>query len=187
MSKRKGIVAAELNVVSEQISTDKKTQDNFLEEAYACYASALKGYLMRTVSPLDAEDLMQEVFLRMARHKDLAQIDNLQAFMYTTATNLLRDRWRRNNAKYAPTMVSCDDVLLEAGATDPAEIVEWQESLEKVAREIERLKEKPRCAFELSRIHGRSYIEIAKHMSVSVSMIEKHISCTLTRLRQATI
>jgi RNA polymerase sigma-70 factor (ECF subfamily) len=142
---------------------------------------------MRTVSQHDAEDLMQDVFLRMANHKGLGMIENLQAFMFTTATNLLRDRWRRNNAKHAPNLVNCEDVRLEAGASDPCEILDWRERLDQINDEIARLKAKPRCAFELSRLHGRSYNEIASHMQVSVSMIEKHISCTLSRLRQAAI
>ena len=123
-------MAAELHVISEKITADKNQHKDFpkelpedfprvlLQTAFTRYAPALKGYLMRTVSLHDAEDLMQEVFLRMAKHNGLGQINNLQAFMFTTATNLLRDRWRRRNAKYAPTMVCCDDVRLEAGATD---------------------------------------------------------------------
>ncbi len=174
-------MAAELSVVSPSIA-DRQT---FLEKAYTRYAPTLKGYLMRTVSEHEAEDLVHDVFVRMAKHKGLGVVDNLQAFLFTTATNLLRDRWRRSNAKYAPTWVNCEDVNLEAGAQDPCEVADWQEQLDRVNSEIARLREKPRHAFKLSRMHDRSYSEIADDMEVSVSMIEKHISSALVRLRHA--
>ncbi len=174
-------MAAELNVVSPSIAN----RQTFLERAYTRYAPSLKGYLMRTVSEHEAEDLMHDVFVRMAKHKGLGMIDNLQAFMFTTATNLLRDRWRRANAKYAPVWVNSEDVNLESGAQDPCEVADWQEQLDRVSAEINRLKEKSRHAFELSRLYDRSYAQIADEMAVSVSMIEKHISSALVRLRRA--
>ncbi len=62
---------------------------------------------------------MHDVYLRMAGHSDLAQVDNLRAFMFTTATNLLRDRWRRINARYAPTLVDFEEMNLVAGGSNP--------------------------------------------------------------------
>jgi len=174
-------VAAIIQSVARSIPNRK----DFLADAYQRYAQLLKGYLMRTVSEADAEDLMHDVYLRMASHKGLSMIDNMKAFMFTTATNLLRDRWRRANARYAPTLVNVEDLNLIADGADPAEVVDWRESLDLVNMEMGRLPEKPRLAFELNRMGGFSYAEIADVMEVSVSMIEKHISLALRRLRTA--
>ena len=150
-----------LNTVTRSIPN----RNDLLADAYQYHARSLKSYLMRTVDEADAEDLMHDVYLRMAGHSDLGVVDNLKAFMFTTATNLLRDRWRRANAHYAPTLV------------------EWRESLTRVHKEMGRLPTKSRRAFELNRMGGFSYADIADMMMVSVSMIEKHISLTLNRLR----
>ena len=174
-------VAAIIQTVARSIPNRK----DFLADAYQRHAHLLKGYLMRTVSQADAEDLLHDVYVRMASHKGLGMIDNMKAFMFTTATNLLRDRWRRANACYAPTLVNFEDLNLIAGGSDPAEVVDWCESLARVKLEIERLPEKSRLAFELNRMGGFSYAEIADVMAVSVSMIEKHISLALRRLRTA--
>jgi len=45
------------------------------------------------------------------------------------------------------------------------------------------LKPNTREAFELHRIHGNSYAEIALQMGVSVSMVEKHIMAAIAALR----
>jgi len=158
---------------------------DFLSNAYLSYAGVLKSFLMRTVDLAEAEDLLHEVYLRMARHRGLPLIDNVQAFMFATATNLLRDRWRRANARFAPTLVNFEDCNLTAEASDPAEVVDWQERLERVRKAMAKLPAKSRRAFELSRIHARSYNEIAAELDVSVSMIEKHISTALSQLRAA--
>jgi len=160
---------------------------DFLADAYDKYADSLKGYLMRTVSEVDAEDLMHDVYVRMAGHRGLITIDNLQAFMFTVATNLLRDRWRRANALHTPVLVNIDDFELAAGADDPAEVARWQESLESVSEAFEKIPRESRHAFTLSRSGGCSYAEIAEQLEVSVSMIEKHISSVLCRLRQAVV
>jgi len=158
-------------------------RNELLADAYRYHACSLKSYLMRTVDEADAEDLMHDVYLRMASHADLGMIDNMKAFMFTTATNLLRDRWRRANARYAPTLVNFEELNLFAGASDPAEVAGWRESLDLVQTEMGRLPTKSRRAFELNRMGGYSYALTADLMSVSVSMIEKHISLTLGRLR----
>jgi len=174
-----------VEAVVKNVACSIPNRSDLLAGAYRFHARSLKSYLMRTVDEADAEDLMHDVYVRMASHRDLELIDNLKAFMFTTATNLLRDRWRRVNAHYAPTWVEYEDLNLVAGGSDPAEVVDWRQSLARVSLEMGRLPENPRLAFELNRMGGFSYGQIAGVMAVSVSMIEKHISLVLNRLRTA--
>ena len=173
-------MAATIESISPPISDRKE----FLTEAYERYSDALKGYLMRTVNEADAEDLMHDVYMRMSAHQGLSLIGNIKAFMFTMATNLLRDRWRRANARFAPTLVNYEDYSLSDGVSDPVEVLDWQERLDRVQKRLEVLPAKSRQAFELSRTGGYSYAEIAETMNVSVSMIEKHISLALRQIRE---
>lgn len=159
--------------------------DVCLSSAYIQHSQALKNYLMLTVSEADAQDLLHDVYLRMANHQHLSSVQNMRAFMFTTATNLLRDRWRKANAKFAPTLVNYEDCYLSDEAGDPCEVVDWQDRLKRVRKAIAMLPAKPKRAFELSRLQSRSYAEIAEQLQVSVSMIEKHISFALNRIRPA--
>lgn len=164
---------------------EENSSETCLCNAYVQHSQALKNYLMLTVSEADAQDLMHDVYLRMANHHDLSSVQNMRAFMFTTATNLLRDRWRKANAKFAPTLVNYEDCYLSDEAGDPCEVVDWQDRLKRVRRAISLLPAKPKRAFEMSRLQSRSYAEIAEQLQVSVSMIEKHISFALNRIRPA--
>ncbi len=164
---------------------EDSNSENCLSSAYLQHSQALKNYLMLTVSEADAQDLTHDVYLRMANHPGLSMVQNIRAFMFTTATNLLRDRWRKANAKFAPTLVNYEDCCLSDEVGDPCEVVDWQDRLKRVNKAIAQLPTKPRRAFELSRMQSRSYAEIADQLQVSVSMIEKHISFALNRIRPA--
>ena len=174
-----------MTAVVSAVARHASERKDILANAYECYSGSLKAYLRRSVDESEAEDLVQDVYLRIARHPGLGMVENLQAFLYTTATNLLRDRWRRANAKYAPALVNIEDCVLAVGASDPAEIVEWRETVERLAEAFETLPEKPKKALHLHRFWGCSYAEIAEQLEVSVSMIEKHISASLSHLRKA--
>jgi len=174
-----------MTTIRQAAADNSQTRCDFMNTAYQRYSGVLKSFLMRTVEEAEAEDLLHEVYLRLIRCHGLSLIDNVQAFMFTTATNLLRDRWRRANARFAPTLVNFEDCNLTAGAADPSEVVDWQERLDRVRKAMDELPPKPKLAFELSRMHDRSYSEIALELDVSVSMIEKHISTALSQLRAA--
>ena len=61
------------------------------------YSTALYGFLLRlTSSSQDAEDLVQEVFLRLVRTiADYEHSGRFEAWLFRIATNLARDRIRR--------------------------------------------------------------------------------------------
>jgi RNA polymerase sigma factor (sigma-70 family) len=153
-------------------------------EMYRDLDVVLRSFLRRRLrSRDDAEDLAQEVYLRMARHPDLGQVQCLKAFAFQTALNLVRDRSRRSYTRSQRVSVSIDRVEL-SGGDDPLEQASHDEGLELVVRALSQLPEKTRRALLLHRIEGLRYSEIANHLGVSVSMVEKHISAALAVLRE---
>src|SRR5258706_13391568 len=71
-------------------------REAFLERLSQSYRLPLIAYFQRRVGGRDeAEDLTQEVFLRLVRRLDVETIDNPEAFVFRTAINLLRARSRR--------------------------------------------------------------------------------------------
>lgn len=85
-------------------------------ELYDRCADRLHGYLrLRTGSRHDADDLVQETFVRLARSRDkLAGVDDLVAYVFTMARNelhrLMAQRARRARQLEAlPAAETCDD------------------------------------------------------------------------------
>ncbi len=131
----------------------------------------------------DVDDLTQEVFLRLAGSGCPAELQRPDAFVFTLARNLVRDRARRLHVKAASVSVGLDDVELRCHGPTPEEALEFDERLTRVLAVLEALKPATRRAFLLHRVHGCSYAEIARETGVSVSMIEKHVMAAIAALR----
>jgi RNA polymerase sigma factor (sigma-70 family) len=132
----------------------------------------------------DVADLTQEVFLRLSSTRCPTDLRRPDAYVFTLARNLLRDRARRLHTQAAKVSVGLDDVELISAAATPEESLEHAERLTEVMATIDKLKPAARRAFLLHRLHGYSYAEIARDAGVSVSMIEKHVMSAMLALRQ---
>src|SRR5688500_7184505 len=62
------------------------------------FRPALMAFFLRRIkNHAEAEDLTQEVFVRLARQND-QEIENASAFIFHIASNLLRDKIRRSKS-----------------------------------------------------------------------------------------
>jgi RNA polymerase sigma factor (sigma-70 family) len=65
------------------------------EAFYARTARALHGYLCRLCGDAStADEILQETYIRMLNAPAMDELPR-KAYLYKTATNLLRDRWRK--------------------------------------------------------------------------------------------
>lgn len=154
-----------------------------LTYVHSRFDGALRGYLMRSLgNQADAEDFAQDVYLRLARQKDVQHIDCVKSFVFKTAKNLLCDRSRRLATKLQLASICCDDIALPEMSLDPAMRIVDEERLQQLVDVLEQTSDNAQRAFRMSRLEGLSYAEIAEQMEVSVSMVEKHISAVLRAL-----
>ena len=65
--------------------------------AYVSHGPAVRGYLVKAIhDPAAAEDLLQDVFVRLVRQStSRADPDNLRPWLFTVARNLVASRGRR--------------------------------------------------------------------------------------------
>ena len=167
---------------SEPRSDPSAAADAFLRGLSAAYHQPLVRYFRRRVGTLEeAEDLTQEVFLRLVRRPDAEQIDNPEAFLFRTAVNLLRDRSRRGKTA-ASHLAEISDHQDRFEALSPERVLQGRQSLNSALRVLEELDERTRDVFILHRLEGLKYAEIANLYGVSVSSIEKYIIKALAHL-----
>ena len=164
-------------------STDR---EKLLRQLSERYRLPLTAYFARRVgSRAEAEDLTQEVFLRMVRRLELEDVENVEAFVFRTAVNLLRDRSRRDKSQsvrkveFASRLTDVDDL-------SPERVFDSRQSLTHVISVLEELDERTRDAFILHRLEGMKHAQIAELLGVSVSSVEKYIIKALTLLARRT-
>ncbi|WP_437882271.1 RNA polymerase sigma factor [Pseudomonas sp. LRF_L74] len=130
-----------------------------------------------------AADLMQELFIRFWRRRDI-QVDDLGPYMMRSARNLAVDHLRsqgsrqRSEAALLPEQWLGEPSTPEAGAQGSSE-------LRLVEAALRDLPERTRQIFLLNRVHGQTYGEIADAMDISASAVEKHMMRALDACKQS--
>lgn len=157
-----------------------------MANCYRSFGAPLRAFLTRhTRSVHDAEDLAQEVFLRLWRRGACDEIRSLKAFAFKTATNLLRDRGRRTYTRMMRNSTPAADMDWPDMGAEPCSVIESQETLIAFAQALARQRPTTQMAFLLYRLEGCSHAQIAARMGISVSMVEKHVSYCMSALRDA--
>lgn len=158
------------------------------EELVLRYQGRLLTVLEHLVRDRDrAEDLAQEVFLRVfrARHSYTPGA-KFSTWLFTIANNVAsnsrRDRSRRKEVGVSQQPSSetsaepLDRLAVAASGLMPARQLDKAETAEMVRQAIDSLSERQRMAVLLSKFEGMSYADIAATMGMSVQAIKSLLS-----------
>lgn len=155
---------------------------NFREDLDARYRTPLMNYfLKRTHSAGEAEDLTQEVFVRLMSHVEGLAPETANGYVFTVAANLLRDRDRRGAARQDRAHRSLDDpksadvgvaLVEEIG---PERVLLARESLQEALTALAELDERTRDMFILFRLERMRQRDIAALYGLTVSAVEKQL------------
>ena len=141
---------------------------------YRRHGHWLFKFLRRQFSVQDAEDLVQETYVRVAGAD--VEIRNPRAFLAKIATNLARDQARRAAAR--PLLVP-ELHNVELAKSSRAALPSHQDEDLLLQQIVEALPTKVREVFLLSRFGGLTYEEIAHRCGVSVKTVEERMSKAL--------
>lgn len=122
----------------------------------------------------DADDLVQEAWVRLECYRHEHPVHNPEAFLMQTALNLSIDSHRARLVRGEKVLLE-DAVLFDPRPSAEA-VLMAREQLEQLSVCLGRLSDKTRAIFLAQRLDGLSYQEIAKLHGLSVSSVEKHIA-----------
>ncbi|BEV11869.1 sigma-70 family RNA polymerase sigma factor [Asticcacaulis sp. DW145] len=143
----------------------------------------MRFFTRRTGSSADAEELVQELFVRLLRRQDLLALENVDGYVFETAANLIRDKARRDIVRASDRH---DDVTGLSLATDAPSAEDSLVSRQRLARLIKALDTLPpraQAIVMLRRFEEMSYAEIGKKLGISVSAVEKHMVRAMDALK----
>lgn len=135
----------------------------------------VRGVLLRRGRTADdADDLVQEAWLRMADFERDTPVVEPGAFLMRTALNLSvsADRARAVRGE----AVAIEELSLADTAPDTEAAVLQRERLARLGVCLGRLGDRTRAVFLDVRVGGMSYAEAARHHGIGVSAVEKHVA-----------
>jgi len=133
--------------------------------------------------PEEAREIVQHLFAKIWENRDeIDPEDCLKAYLFKIAHNLSINRLRRKKVELKYTEV-LKLVYIEQQEDSVHESLLSRELEEHIALSIEKLPVKCRRVFELSRIEGLKYREIADTLNISVKTVEAQMSKAIRSLR----
>lgn len=148
----------------------------------------VRFFAARTGSQAAAEDLAQELYLKLAGRSADGDADNPTALIYRIALNLMLDRARRDRRAAARDAAWRTVAHAAVGGEDVADVpsaddaVASRQRLRQLVDAVGALPPQMQRAFRLHKLEGRSQAETAQAMGISVKSVEKHVSAALKAL-----
>jgi RNA polymerase sigma factor (sigma-70 family) len=146
------------------------------------YAPLASFFRKRTRNAPEVQDLVQQVFLRLAQSADSGEIHNPDAYIFQTAANTLRDHYRRRAVSARFFELTADPPEAASAHISAERVVLGQESLAHCAKALRELPERTRDVLMLRCFEGLKNAEIADLQRMSVRSVEKHIAKALAYL-----
>ena len=150
----------------------------FKDLYYKYYPLLIRFAWYRLHSADTAKELVQELFFRiwMKRH-NLNPEKSVKAYLYKSLNNLIINYSRLGSTK----TTSIEDIKNKSSFADAGNKQDLKIDIE---REIQRLPEKIKTVYILSRFEGYKYNEIAEICSISIKTVEKRMSKAFNILRR---
>jgi RNA polymerase sigma-70 factor (ECF subfamily) len=160
------------------------------EELFHLYYPKVRSFAAILLkSEQEAEDVAQDIFVRLWETPDLWEGNLEKNYLYTMVKNSVFNRIKRKNleSKYIHTQQDLQGITELAEFEDPLNEIYREELQLLLMLALEQLPGKRREVFKLSRFQHLSNQEIAEKMNLSVRTVEQHIYLALKELKKLLI
>jgi RNA polymerase sigma-70 factor (ECF subfamily) len=153
--------------------------NHFYDRVYAHVVNMLRD-------PILGQDLTQEIFLRL--HHAVKRLDPQRdptGWVFTVATNVIRDHWRSREHKRGERELSVEDhAELRAAHPDPdvQSVMEKDEELQAVWRALRRLRDPDREIILLRDYEELSTADICEMLELTPDTVRQRHSRAVARL-----
>jgi RNA polymerase sigma-70 factor, ECF subfamily len=149
------------------------------------HAMVFRAAYRITGNPSDAEDVLQTVFLRMARREASAdEVDSMSSFLHRAAVNAALDLMRsRQNIRNVP-LDDLEPFLAESPHRSPERALNSVEIKDWLRTALARLNPRIAQMFILRFFEGKQNPEIARMLNTTPGTVAVTLSRTRDRLQQ---
>jgi RNA polymerase sigma factor (sigma-70 family) len=169
-------------------------QDQRISEVVKREQSRLRNFIRRRVpDPLDAEDVLQDVFYRLVEaNRLLMPIEHVTGWLFQVARNRITDLFRKKRPEsFSDTAVAGEDGellrledLLPSPAAGPEALYARAVLLDELELAVDELPQEQRAVFVAHELEGRSFKEMAAETGVSVNTLLSRKRYAVLHLRE---
>jgi len=157
------------------------TREEF-KNTFDTHFDGVRNYIYYRSGDQDlATDVAQETFMRLWEKQPASLNVSMKALLFKIAGDIFISQLRKRNVAMKYKAIAVDEEVSES----PFELMKYKELLLNYEQALEKLPDKQRTVFLLSRMDGLKYFEIADTLGVSVKAVEKRMKNALEYLRKA--
>ena len=164
-------------MIKKRTKTSNQDLESTVTPAFIKNLSFLKRFLTRFLSSSqDIDDVVQESYLKALSAEQKQVINSPKAFLFRIARNEALKELQKKSRRITDYL---EDLDLPESTTSDTLVEDSSISKQRFGLFCESaLEMPPRCrkAFLMCKVYGYSYKEIASHLDISVSGVEKHIA-----------
>lgn len=149
-------------------------------EIWDRFHQQLRGFIVKRVeNPEDADDILQEVFIKIHTHLDSLKDENrLAPWLFQVARNAIADYYRKQH----PAAPLPDTLAIEP---EPIEAEPEAQIASGLQEMLACLPEKYRTALTLTEIEGLSQVKMAEHLGLTWSGAKSRVQRGRAMLKEA--
>ena len=169
-------------------------EDQRIADVVTREQSRLRNFIRRRVpDPLDAEDILQDVFYELVEaNRLLMPIDHITGWLFRVARNRITDLFRKKKPeRFSDAAVAAEDDellrfedLLPSPDAGPEALYARQVLLDELELAVAELPKEQREVFVAHELDGRSFKEMAAETGVSVNTLLSRKRYAVLHLRE---
>jgi RNA polymerase sigma-70 factor (ECF subfamily) len=154
----------------------------WLAEEVQPHERALRGYLRHQFPSVDADEVVQESYLKLLKLHTAGKIESAKAYFFAVARNTALKVFRRRQKLFSPIPVNAlPEWRVMEGGPDAAAAANASQRLELVAAAIDRLPPRCREVLRLGVVRGMSTAEIARELGLAQATVRVQLARGIAR------
>lgn len=163
-----------------------QVNNQLLSNYYSMHRDELVSFIaVRTVDAIEAEDIVQDIFLRLLRGQHLITPQTLPSLLYTMARHAVCDYYRRRHVhEEYEHYIQTSDFSCQTSDDSVESVFSAQQLMERMERSLARL---PKACCEIYRLHiydGMKVSDIAQELSLPYKQVENRLGQARKVVRQ---
>lgn len=158
-------------------ASPQQTLEQILDQRFR--GPLMSYFLRRTRDREEAEDLTQDVFVRLLAAAHNGGVRDMEALVFVTASNLLKDRGRKASRRASAGFEGIADADASSREfvedRDAERVLLAKERVAGYLKTLDELGSRTRDIYLLFRLEGMRHKEIAALFGISASTVEKEV------------